>query len=224
MEAAGMIVSTQRSLTIRCPLCGRLENHTISFFDLARNVPLKISCKCGFDKLTISTKNFKDYYLQIACLICEEIHVIKLSRRELWEQSVIALRCSETGQELGYIGDEAALEKIVKQKQDDIESIMNNLGFDDYFNNPQVMFEVLKHLHQIAAKHQMFCLCGNHQIEIEVFPEKLELHCPICHSLHIIYAETTEDLKIVKQVNSIALTEKGFTSFDASKVHPNLKP
>jgi hypothetical protein len=224
MEAVGMIVLTQRSLALRCPLCGRLENHTISFFDFSRKAPVKVVCKCGFNKLIINTNNLKEFYLQMSCLICEEVHIIKFTRQELWEKPVTVLRCAETGQELGYIGDEASLVKIIKQKQNDIESIMNNLGFEDYFSNPQVMFEVLKHLHQIAEQNQMFCLCGNNQIEIDVFPEKLELRCSTCQSLHIIYAETMEDLQIVRQVNSIALTERGFTSFDASKVHPNLKP
>ena len=215
-----MLVSTQRSLVLRCPLCGRLEYHSISFFDFSGRIPVKIKCKCGFNKLILNTRNFKEFFIQMSCLICEEVHIIKFTRRELWEKPVTVLRCMETGQELGYIGHEASLAKIIKQKQDDIESIMNNLGFDDYFANPQVMFEVLNHLHQIAEQNQMFCLCGNNQIEIDVFPEKLELHCPFCQSLHIIYAETIEDLGIVKQANSIALTEKGFTSFDASKVHP----
>jgi hypothetical protein len=224
MEAVGMIVSTQRSLALRCPLCGRLEYHSISFFEFSGHTPVRVKCKCGFNKLIISTRNFKEFSLQMSCLICEEVHIIKFTRQELWEKPAAVLRCTETGQELGYIGHEASLAKIIKQKQDDIESIMNNLGFDDYFTNPQVMFEVLNHLHQISEQNQMFCLCGNKQIEIDVFPEKLELHCPLCQSLHIIYAETIEDLSIVKQVRTIALTEKGFTSFDASKVHPNLKP
>lgn len=219
-----MIISTQRSLALRCPLCGRLENHTISFFSFSGCSPVRIICKCGYNKLIINTKNFKEFYLQLSCLICEEIHIIKLTRQELWEKPVAVLRCTESGQELGYIGNETALTKIIKQKENDIESIMNNLGFDDYFTNPQVMFEVLNHIHQLAEQNQMFCLCGNNQIEIDVFPEKLELHCPFCQSLHIIYAETIEDLRIVKQADSIALTEKGFTSFDASKVHPKLKP
>jgi hypothetical protein len=224
MEAVGLIVSTQRSLALRCPLCGRLEYHSISFFDFSGRIPVKVNCKCGFNKLILNTRNFKEFFIQMSCLICEEVHILKFTKQELWEKPVTVLRCTETGQELGYIGHEASLAKIIKQKQDDIESIMNNLGFDDYFANPQVMFEVLNHLHQIAEQNQMYCLCGNSQIEIDVFPEKLELHCPFCQSLHIIYAETMEDLRIVKQAHSIALTEKGFTSFDASKVHPNLKP
>ncbi len=218
-----MILSTQRSLALRCPLCGRLEFHRISLFEFSGHSQLKVRCKCGFNKLIINTKNLREFFLQLPCLICEEVHIIKLIRSDLWEKQALVLRCTETGQELGYIGTESNLENIIQQKKDDIESIVNNLGFDDYFSNPQVMFEVLNHLHQIAELNKLFCLCGNNQIEIDVFPEKLELRCPICQSLHIIYAETIEDLRIVKQADLIALTEKGFTSFDASKVHPNLK-
>jgi hypothetical protein len=215
-----MIISTQRTLALRCPLCGRLEFHKISLFDFSGHVPVRIKCKCGFNKSIIYTKNGKEYFLQLPCLICEEVHIIRFSRQELWEKSALLLRCTETGQELGYLGTQASIEKIVKQKRDDIDSIFNNLGFDDYFTNPQVMLEILNHLHHIAEDNNLFCMCGNNQIEIDVFPEKLELRCPFCQSLHIIYAETIEDLKIVKQAAQIALTEKGFSSFDSSKVHP----
>lgn len=218
-----MIISTQKKLALRCPVCGKLDIKQLSLFDFSKRSPLHIVCKCGFNKLTITTKNYQDYYLQIPCLICEETHLLKFNRHELWEKPLAMLRCTETGQELGYIGTSAAVEKIISRRQHDIESIINNYGFDDYFSNPSVMFEVLNHLHQIAAENKLFCLCGNDNIEIDVFPEKLELHCPVCQSLHIVYAETMEDLHLVKQVNTIAMIEKGFTSFDSSKVHPNLK-
>jgi hypothetical protein len=172
--------------------------------------------------MTLNTRNYRDFSLQLSCLICEEIHHLKYTRAELWEKSTLILRCTETGQELGYIGSEASIEKIIRQKQDDLDSIFNNFGFDDYFTNPQIMMEILNHLHQVAEENHLFCSCGNNQIEIDVFPEKLELHCPVCQSLHIIYAETFEDLHMVKKASSISLTEKGFTSFDYSKTHPNL--
>jgi predicted RNA-binding Zn-ribbon protein involved in translation (DUF1610 family) len=218
-----MLIPTQKKLALRCPLCGKLEIKQLSLFDFSRRSPLHISCECGFNMLTITTKNYQDYYLQVPCLICEEVHLLKFNRHELWEKPLAMLRCNETGQELGYIGTAEAVEKIVSRRQHNIESIINNYGFDDYFSNPSVMFEVLNHLHQIAEDNKLFCLCGNNNIEIDVFPEKLELHCPVCQSLHIIYAETVEDLHVVKQANLIAMIEKGFTSFDSSKVHPNLK-
>lgn len=216
-----MLITTQRTLALRCPLCGRLEFDTISWFDFSGGDPVRIKCKCGFNKLTINPKNdFRDFYFQIPCLICDDVHIIRFSKAELWGKISLVLRCTTNGQELGYIGTEAAIDKLINQKRDDLESVVNNLGFDDYFTNPQVMYEILNHLHQIADANRLYCLCGNNQIEIEVFPEKLELHCPFCHSLHIIYAETLEDLRIVKEAEEIALTEKGFSSFDSSKVHP----
>jgi thiol-disulfide isomerase/thioredoxin len=217
-----LLVTTQRSLALRCPLCGRLEFNQLSLFDFSGRSQVRINCECGFKKMVLSTKNFKDYFLQVPCLICDQIHLLKFTHHELWEKPVVILRCAETAQELGYMGEAESLEKLVRRKQNDVESIVNNYGFDDYFTNPQVMFEVLNHLHQIAEEEHLFCMCGNNNIEIDVFPEKLELQCPHCQSIHIIYAETMEDLKIVKQVKVIAMTEKGFTSFDSSKVHPNL--
>lgn len=149
--------------------------------------------------------------------------MLKFNRHELWEKPLAILRCVATGQELGYIGTSDALEKKVHHRNHDLQNMINDVGFDDYFTNPSVMFEVLNHLHRIAEDNKLFCLCGNNQIEIDVFPEKLELRCPVCQSLHIVYAETREDLRLVKQANLIAMIEKGFTSFDSSKVHPNLK-
>lgn len=218
-----MLVSTERKVALRCPLCGKLDFHLISLFDFSGYAPVRINCKCGFQKLVINTKDYQEFFLQLPCLICEEVHSLKFKRHELLEQQLSVLRCVETGQELGYIGVEASIDRIIKQKQDDMGSIINNLGFEDYFTNPQVMIEILNQLHQIADENNLFCSCGNNQIEIDVFPEKLELHCPFCQSIHVIYAETIEDLYIVKKVKLIVMTEKGFTSFDSSKVHPNLK-
>lgn len=218
-----MLVSTQRKIALRCPLCGRLDSHQISFFDFSGHVPVRVHCKCGFQKLMINTKDYQSFSLKLPCLICEEVHILKFKRQELLEQPLSILKCVESGQELGYIGTEAAVERVILQKQEDMGSIVNNLGFEDYFTNPQVMFEILNQLHQIADENNLFCSCGNNQIEIDVFPEKLELRCPYCQSIHIIYAETIEDLYMVKKVKLIVMTEKGFTSFDSSKVHPNLK-
>jgi hypothetical protein len=215
-----LLVLTQRSLALRCPLCGRLEFHQLSLFAFAGFSPVNIMCQCGYIKLTVTTKNYKDFFFQIPCLLCDETHGLKFSFHELWEKSVSVIRCPETGQELGYMGEHVALAKIIQRKQNDADSILNNFGFDDYFTNPQVMFEILNYLHQIAEDDRLFCACGNNNIEIDVFPEKLELQCPCCQSLHIIYAETLEDLKAVKQVQTIVMTEKGFTSFESGKVRP----
>ncbi len=217
-----MIVSTLRSLALRCPLCGKLELHQISLFELTGYSPVKVNCRCGFTKALVLTKNYKKISIQIPCLLCEEQHLFKYTCRDFVEKPILILRCIETGQELGYVGTDETINRLMKQKQNDLESIFNNFGFDDYFTNPQVMMEVLNHMHQVADESNLFCSCGNSQIDMDVFPEKLELHCPVCRSLHVIYAETYEDLRVVKQARIITLTEKGFTSLDSSKTNPSL--
>ena len=218
-----MLVSTERKIALRCPLCGRLDFHQLSLFEFSGHTSVRIQCQCGFQKLIINSKDYQDFFLQMTCLICEEVHIHRLKRHELFEQQLSIIRCTETGQEVGYIGVEASLDHIIKQKQDDVNSIINDLGFEDYFTNPQVMFEILNLVHQISDDNKLSCSCGNNQIEIDVFPEKLELRCPYCQSIHIIYAETIEDLYMIKNIKLIVMTERGFTSFDSSKVHPNLK-
>jgi hypothetical protein len=215
-----LLVLTQRSLALRCPLCGRFAFHQFSLFAFSGCASVEINCQCGYKKLALITKGYKEFFLQISCLFCDATHLLRFSYHELWEKPVIVLRCCEIGQELGYLGERGTLEKIIRRKQNDVDSIINNFGFDDYFTNPQVMFEILNHLHQIAENDRLFCACGNNNIEIDVFPEKLELQCPCCQSIHIIYAETLEDLRVVKKVQVIAMTEKGFTSFESSKIHP----
>jgi hypothetical protein len=216
-----LLVTTQRSFALRCPLCGRLEFQQLSLFAFTGSSSVNLNCQCGFAKLTLTTKNYKEFLLYIPCMFCNATHMLKYSFHELWETPVRMIRCPETGQELGYMGEHEALGRVIRRKQNDVDSIINDFGFDDYFTNPPVMFEILNHLHQIAAADRLFCACGNNNIEIDVFPEKLELKCPKCQSLHIIYAETLEDLWVVKKVQTIVMTEKGFTSFESDKVHPN---
>ena len=111
-----MLISTQRTLALRCPLCGRLEFNPISWFDFSGKDPVRIQCKCGFNKLMINPKNnYHDFYFQVPCLICDEVHIIKFSKAELWGKINLVLRCTTNGQELGYIGTEAAIEKLINQ-------------------------------------------------------------------------------------------------------------
>ncbi|TCL61978.1 hypothetical protein EDC14_10297 [Hydrogenispora ethanolica] len=215
-----MLIVTDRTLALRCPLCGRLEFHPISLFDFSGHSSMRLRCKCGFEKAILYTKNSKGYFLQLPCLICEEVHIHHFTKQELWADPLLILRCTETDQEVGYLGMDGEVESMVRRKRNDPDSIFNNVGFDDYFVNPQVMFETLNCLHQLAEANKLTCRCGNDRIEIAVFPDKLELRCPVCQSQHTIPAETIDDLKLVKQAQPIVLNEKGFSGLDSSKVHP----
>jgi hypothetical protein len=213
-----MLVNTERQIAFRCPICGRLELENLSLFSFSGRKTVAIHCACGYQKLLIQTRDHRHYILKVSCMICDEIHNINWNHDQLWNDAISAIPCTATGQDLGYIGEQESLEDYIVENSKNIESILNDMGFDDFFTNPGVMVQVMAHLHQVADKGHLYCQCGNHEIQIDVFPEKLELHCPQCNSLSIIYAESQEDLELIRNIRQIAMTEKGFTSFNAHRI------
>lgn len=214
-----MLLSTGRTVALRCPLCGRFALHGLNLFALSRHRVLRISCICGFTEMTISSQPHKDYQVQIVCLACAGSHSLRLNRRDLGRsEEIIRLRCPELGTEIGLLGPDQAVRREVEENRDRAESVANDAGFDNFFNQPDVMLKVLSHLHVLAENRNLYCQCGNCRIEVEAYPDKLELRCVSCHSLLIVYAETREDLSAVLGLSQIVMSERGFASIDATKM------
>lgn len=211
-----MLVASGRTVALRCPLCGRFGLHPFTLFDFSGDRTFKLTCDCGFHKMIITTRDYKEYVLQIPCVICETTHRFTLKKEDLWNSDLQYLRCMDTGSELGFLGHEDAVKVLVAQSRDQADSIVNDDGFDDFFTNPDIMYQILSRLHEISERGDLFCACGQHDIEVEVFPERLELVCPACKSVNIVFAETVEDLQAVLDVPVIGLIENGFSSIDAS--------
>jgi len=78
----------------------------------------------------------------------------------------------------------------------------NELGFDE-FADPEVMLEILDYLHDIAATGGLYCECGSHNINIELFSDKLELSCNSCSAVKQIPASKRADLDAIKKLDEI---------------------
>lgn len=211
-----MIISTHTILAMRCPECGKLDYHKLSRFDFSGQKNVKIKCSCGFVKLFVSTKNRTKYWLQVPCVVCETKHLRNLSSRMLWSDEVNYLYCQETGLELGYIGPRDEVETLAIAHEENMEALANEFDREEeYFHNSDIMYEVLNCLHDIAEQGALYCQCGNQDVEVDIFPDRLELHCKDCDSVNIIYAETEEDLRVIKEVDTIELTQNGFECLDS---------
>lgn len=211
-----MLITSERTVALRCPLCGRLNVRSFTVFDFGREHSLNLECNCGFGFLTISTTDFYDYVLQLPCLICENTHYSRIKHHELWETPVYKLACPENMTVMGYIGNEKEIMTVVAEEAGNPDSIINDEGFNDYFKSPEIMYQIMGKLHAIANRGDLYCSCGQTDINVEVYPERLELHCAACRSMTIVYAENGEDLQAVVDAGVIELTEKGFTSIDSS--------
>jgi len=204
-EVVEMIIQTSNSVALRCSECGKIKYHTLSFFSFSRKKPVRFSCDCGAQLLSITTKNRKIYYLQLDCLMCETKHLYHLLFKDLWSCEVLPLFCDETGLEVGFIGPRQKVRKCIAKQERSLREMAEDLGFSDYFINPEVMYDILDDLHKLAAEGKLSCQCGNMDIEVEVFADRIELRCADCEALGVIAAETKEDEKAMKNIWEIVL-------------------
>ena len=212
-----MLIATDRVLAMRCPVCGKLEYHNLSRFWFSDHEAVQVICSCGVVKLVIESSAGSKYWsMNISCVVCEDNHVHKISGKNLWQgEKVICLFCHDTGLELGYWGTMLEVKSAIAQKDDEISILLNEITKDDYFINSEVMYDVIHCLHEIADRGLLYCQCGNDEIEMEIFAERLELHCKGCDSINIIYAENDDDLKFIRQIEKIELPRNGFKFLDS---------
>ncbi len=210
-----MLIATSAILAMRCPECGRMEFNDFSRFIFPRGKTVDIFCSCGAVKLAVVTKNRVFYLLQIPCPVCETQHLVEISGNGLWSGEITLLSCRETDLELGHIGPESKIMEMISRQEQELEELVNEFGCDGYFNNSEIMYEVLSQLYEIAGRGGLYCQCGNHKIDVDLFPDCLELQCKNCDSVNIIYAETEEDLNVILQVDTIELVRHGFKCLDS---------
>lgn len=217
-----MLVATSAVLAMRCPECGKMDVHKLSRFSLPKGKTVSVNCSCGASKFDI-IKNRSGFLLKFACMVCETKHFLDVSGKVLWSDGVTSLFCQETGMELGSFGPADKIDEIVFRHEQEMENLLEELEDDSYFHNPEIMYEVLNCLHHIADQGELSCQCGDYKIEVDIFPDRLELHCGNCDSINIVYAETEEDLKVIQQVDSIELTMHGFKCLDSLSSTGKLK-
>jgi ribosomal protein S27E len=210
-----VLLDTVTTLAIRCPECGNLEFHNLSRFALSGGGKIQIKCSCGAFLLGIVRKSPRSYWLQVPCVLCETKHLREISGARLWGKSAITLECHEAGLELGFLGRAEEVKTLAEDLDTDLESLVDQLGFDEYFNNSEVMHQVMQCVQDIADNGGLFCQCGINRIEVDVFLDRLELHCTECDSINIVYAETEEDLRVIQQVETIELVRNGFKCLDS---------
>ncbi len=212
-----MLICTETTLVMRCPECGRLERHGISRFTLAgRGSSLQINCSCGALKLLLTFRG-KKVNLQVPCVVCGSRHACSVNARTFWSRGYIELFCQVTGLELGHLGAEDRV-----RDQACLDEALDRIEFmgDSFFHNREIMYAVLSHVHNLGKAGRLYCQCGNHRIEVDIFPDRLELHCSRCNNLCIIYAETKEDLNTVRRMWTIELVGETFPDLLKTKETP----
>jgi hypothetical protein len=200
-----LLITTTTALALRCPECGKIKYHSLSLFSFSAKKTLRINCSCGVPLLLISTRDRKVFYFQVECLMCEGKHLLEFFLKEIWSGRVLSLICDETDLEIGFIGPRDQVKKCIADQERSLQEMAEDLGYNDYFANPEIMYEILDSLHKIAENGKLSCECGNQQVEVEIFADRIELRCAGCGAFGVIRAETRQDAETAKKIWEIVL-------------------
>jgi hypothetical protein len=206
-----MVVPTEIKIALRCPYCDKIEINSLSLFEFSGTSSIIKKCSCGEELLNIHTKNNKVYLLQYYCVMCDSLHVIPLKRHQIWSYNKegFEISCSDTAINVGFIGKTNWIKDKIKEQPHTLAEFAKQMGFTEYFMNPEIMYEILEHIYHVAENGNLYCSCGNYDLDIEIFPEYIELFCEDCGFSEIITAKTEDDLNRVIFLSKIELTENG---------------
>ncbi|SFL17417.1 hypothetical protein [Halanaerobium salsuginis] len=200
-----MLINISTTIALSCPACGRLEREKINIFELPVAETKKLSCSCGAEKAALQRQANNYLGLSYFCLHCDQAHKLLISPQKFWySKNLTSLSCKETGLNLGFFGPSKLVENELEKVKKDLELMAEEMGLDD-FKDPDLMLQALDIIHDIAAEQELYCECGSHDINIELFSDKIQLICNNCGSQLDIAARSETDLQKLRQLNRIEL-------------------
>lgn len=153
--------------------------------------------------------------VQVPCVLCETEHSVYLPERDIWGARLKSVLCQETGIEILFLGEEGEVLEAATGTEDEARRALADENYD-YFDNPSVMYEILNHLHRVANDGGLICPCKEGEVEVEVYSDRVELHCTNCHRWWVVNAGKEEDLAILNW-EGIQLADDGGKEIDAGK-------
>ncbi|MFW5980429.1 MAG: hypothetical protein ACOCRB_00260 [Halanaerobiaceae bacterium] len=205
-----MVIELSTAFALRCSGCGDIKIDQINVFQLSGNQKHKIYCECSNEKSIIQKKG---KYIEITfyCILCDYEHKLIIPEKKFWlKDSYNSLVCPNTDLNLGYYGSYKKIIELIKKQQEDLNSMANELGFDD-FANPEILLEVLDYLHDIAARGDLSCECGSYDIYIDLASDEVRLSCGYCNSQMSIPAASRKDLIQLRKSDKLQLESSSGT-------------
>ena len=208
-----MVISGCKTFILRCRFCGRLREYEFNIFQIMANNKVEYRCKCGENNVIIKRQDDKEIVIEIGCFNCGDKHYHKLSLKDILKDDNI-LYCLH-GSKLSFLGSKNIGNQILLGEQINIKEINIGKAGKDYFNNSDILAKALNKIYALNKENKLSCDCGNPKINIEFFPDRMELKCSNCKSVSIIFAETEEDLSVLLKKDKIMLKEHSISCIDS---------
>lgn len=203
-----MIINTGTVLAIRCSYCGKLNFHAVSLFAFSGKKSLCFDCDCTEGFLIISLVKPGRFVLKTGCGMCETEHAYYFKYKELFSAGAVPLKCLETGLEIGFVGAKEQVIAALNDQETTFSDLVEDVGYGKFFDNPEIMLQVIEHLNCLSEEGSLKCKCGNNNIDLDILPDRLEIVCNDCGNKGIVFAQNKNDLLALQAIGKIELTEQ----------------
>jgi hypothetical protein len=157
--------------------------------------------------MSIVSRNRTQFNATFACAYCGETHYLRLNRHAIWGKEALSLACPDVEASVGYIGPKQKVTQACLEREKSIGELALELGYEEEFENPEVMIRILDHLYSLAKQGNLGCACGNHQLTFELLQDCIELYCEYCEAVGVIYADSAENIYQIEGMNALYLEE-----------------
>lgn len=209
-----MLVNSKIAIAVRCGTCDNLNVRETTLFELFTNKTTELVCSCGQHNAIIKTKDYKSLWMDIDCFVCQDKHTFKYTLKQLLRGNIIT-RCVETGVEICFMVSHGDINELIDKYQMNSDSFYKELEFLDYFNAPEIMMKSLDRIKKLDNNGLIGCSCGENSIEMNIFPDRIELKCMKCDGIKLIYAENNDDYNNFISKEKIIIRENTFECIDA---------
>ncbi|MBC7106480.1 MAG: hypothetical protein H5T97_11105 [Firmicutes bacterium] len=206
-----MLCVGEIGVAVRCPECGKLEVRRLSRFAIGRNGRVEFSCRCGALLLAVSARGGGRYLVEIPCVVCVAPHQNEVAGREIWGAGIAAFHCPETGLVLAHLGRPEQLEEAACPAPE------ANGGEATFFQNPEIMYQVLSRIYGMADGGLITCGCGCRWVEVTIFPDRVQLACRDCGASRVVRAVLPEDVSRLRRMRYLRLSS-------GERQAPNVRP
>lgn len=205
-----MLIDTSVTIAYKCTSCGSFEFFNISLFTLLYKDDCGLSCRCKKSCVTIKREGESSFLISIPCIGCGNEHTYLLTKKSILLGEPVVFNCPETGMQICFAGRDEAVRKKVDSLEEEFDELIDMYGYESYFNNTQVMFDMLNRIHDIALKGNLYCECGSENIELVLLTDCILLRCGKCGCNKKIPAAKNNDLKDILTKCEIVITEDVF--------------
>lgn len=211
-----VLITTKTILSLHCPKCGKINLFAVSRFQCGKRGRVSFACECGTGLLEIVRKGCHAYSLHASCFMCETSHCLNLSGERIWNKKMLPIKCEHTGMELGYMGNKDEVLKAINEEEELFRELAAPSRWNDFYVNPKILYRVLDILGRMAERDQLSCDCGGVDMELETFPDRVELRCADCRAVGVVFAESFRDLQTLFKMDNIMLEADSRIYLDGS--------